>query len=241
MQRKAGRASGAKRREKKATREDKLRAMSSKKKELARLRSIADAGLEAFGPRTGQKFSYERAVAVAVCLCTIFLMLPAAMVSTVIKTVAQVEHLRWTKVKEVWTKLEAGYDAGNIPDALDEYLDVQDGRTGNSKLQIEMQSLVAAHYGMIDTFIQDDLIQESIPVTASSVQSIIRDKLQIDVSQRTCSRVLKRLGYRYGKLRKQMLLTRTRKLRIRKFLMDYARAKKLEAAGTHIIVYSYCN
>ena len=54
-------------------------------------------------------------------------MLPAAMVSTVIKTVAQVEHLRWTKVKEVWTKLEAGYDAGNIPDALDEYLDVQDG------------------------------------------------------------------------------------------------------------------
>ena len=236
MQRKAGRASGAKRREKKATREDKLRAMSSKKKELARLRSIADAGLEAFGPRTGQKFSYERAVAVAVCLCTIFLMLPAAMVSTVIKTVAQVEHLRWTKVKEVWTKLEAGYDAGNIPDALDEYLDVQDGRTGNSELQIEMQSLVAAHYGMIDTFIQDDLIQESIPVTASSVQSIIRDKLQIDVSQRTCSRVLKRLGYRYGKLRKQMLLTRTRKLRIRKFLMDYARAKKLEAAGTHIIV-----
>jgi hypothetical protein len=163
-------------------------------------------------------------------------MLPAAMVSTVIKTVAQVEHLRWTKVKEVWTKLEAGYDAGNIPDALDEYLDVQDGRTGNSELQIEMQSLVAAHYGMIDTFIQDDLIQESIPVTASSVQSIIRDKLQIDVSQRTCSRVLKRLGYRYGKLRKQMLLTRTRKLRIRKFLMDYARAKKLEAAGTHIIV-----
>ena len=87
--------------------------MSSKKKELARLRSIADAGLEAFGPRTGQKFSYERAVAVAVCLCTIFVMLPAAMVSTVINTVAQVEHLRWTKVKEVWTKLEAGYDAGN--------------------------------------------------------------------------------------------------------------------------------
>ena len=38
--------------------------MSSKKKELARLRSIADAGLEAFAPRTGQKFSYERAVAV---------------------------------------------------------------------------------------------------------------------------------------------------------------------------------
>ena len=43
-------------------------------------------------------------------------------------------------VKEIWTKLEAGHDAGNMQDALDDYLDVKDGRTGNAQVSGEGRS-----------------------------------------------------------------------------------------------------
>ena len=52
------------------------------------------------------------------------------------------------------------------------------------------------------------------------------------ISVRTARRLIRKLGYTYGPLKKRYVLTPQRLGRVKQFLLDYSAAKKLEDAGT---------
>jgi len=208
------------------------------------MEKVARAALEQFQPRKGEPMTYFRACSIAVLMCTLVIALGMVGMTKMLDTVAQLEHCRWMKCKEIWDKLEAGHDADNMRDALDEYMDPKDMRDGNSRPQLELTALRPSQYGQVDDLIQSNLCKKHLYITAVAVQDLLSAKMQIQVSVTTCKRILRRLGYRYGKVTRKYQLTRARKMRVRRFLREYARALQLEAAGTHIIVNideSYCH
>ena len=61
---------------------------------------VAKAGLEHYGPRTGEKFSYFRAVCIAVVLCTLMTTFPDWTMTNMLCTTAMLEHTRWSRARE---------------------------------------------------------------------------------------------------------------------------------------------
>jgi hypothetical protein len=68
------------------------------------------------------------------------------------------------------------------------------------------------------------------------VADLVQEKLSIKISKWTAITLLRRLGYRHGKLKRRIVLDNKRIARVEKFMKRYAGAKEEEKDGTSVIV-----
>ena len=179
-----------------------MAAVRAAKKTKTELKASAKEGLAMYGPRTGEKMTYWRALHIFVCICTAVLASAATRTETmnsIYKNVAMAEHVRKETVKDIWSRWQVARDAGNPQEGLDYWMNVPDKRSGNSQKQLAMGP---SQYSQIDDLIQKELTGKDIYITAMAVKSLLHDNMGVTASLRTAKRILRRLGYKYGKLRK---------------------------------------
>ena len=121
-----------------------------------------------------------------------------------------------------------------ITNAVDEWCK-EDGRvTGGTGGKYKLSPEV---YPQLMAKIQEELVQKKDHITGEKVQEIIREQFGVELGPIPCRAILRRLGFKYGRLKNQYKFTAQRRETIEQFLKEYDAAMKLEAAGTHIIVY----
>ena len=144
-------------------------------------------------------------------------------------------HCSRATVDEIWQVLsqaqQGGQDLGNS--MLLHTSSRADGRVGSGGFK---PTVLKCEWPTVDQEIQDYLIPNSIYVTGKSVKALVQEKLGKTISVRSAQRLIRRLGYTYGPLKKRYVLTPQRLGRVKKFLLEYSAAKALEDAGTHVIV-----
>jgi transposase len=74
--------------------------------------------------------------------------------------------------------------------------------------------------------------------TIKKILKLFREKFTAKVSPDTIKRILKKMGYTYSRVyRGNITMTEKRRLQIRKFLIEYSKAMKLEKEGGWVIAY----
>ena len=145
-------------------------------------------------------------------------------------------HCSQATVDEVWQALGKAVERGeDLGESMWRYIngrvDGRAGSTGGFKPKV-----LKSEWPRIDQEIQDYMIPNGIYITGKSVKAVVEEVLGKTISVRTARRLIRKLGYTYGPLKKRYVLTPQRLGRVKQFLLDYSAAKKLEDAGTHVIV-----
>ena len=133
-------------------------------------------------------------------------------------------HCSRATVDEIWQVLsqaqQGGQDLGNS--MLLHTSSRADGRVGSGGFK---PTVLKCEWPTVDQEIQDYLIPNSIYVTGKSVKALVQEKLGKTISVRSAQRLIRRLGYTYGPLKKRYVLTPQRLGRVKKFLLEYSAAK----------------
>jgi len=198
------------------------------------LREKARRVIEDIGQKQGEKMSEGRARAVLLLVAKLMDSGSAATVFDAKTLAAELLQMRPQTVNELWDSAQKHGAAATVEEVGEKH-----DRRGGHCFKFEREN-----YMPLDKLIQSELVRKELYITAAGVQDLIKTHFGVEVSERTCRTVLKKLGYKYGKLRKSYKVTNRRKRRIELWMKEYAAALVLETAGTHVIVYvdeSYAN
>ena len=190
--------------------------------------------MEEIGQQKGEKLSKERARSALLLVAKLLETRQADTEGAAKSLAAELMQLAPHQVRALWESAEKIGAAATVKEVGKK----EDHRGGHTYKFCE------EHYLPLDKLIQTELVHNELYITAAGIKELISIHFLVDVSIRTCRRVLKRLGYTYGKLRKSYVVTNRRKRRIELWMVQYAEALKLQEEGTHVIVYtdeSYAN
>ena len=192
---------------------------------------LASAVLEVHKPRQAEWTGWLRAQMALITMARLKRDDPSMSDDAASKETAKTIFCRKELARDVWNKaVEAGVH--DVINCLDSYSEREDGRKGqNSK-----RSVPPERYAELDDLIQKFIVQQDMYLTGSNTVDVVQDHFGISISERTGRRILERLGYKWGKLVQTYEMTPARKMRIAKFMVEYADALRKEAAGTHVIV-----